>query len=303
MADGSPRQRPGGERRTRRRGGGHAGDRCNMCRRMVVVDQQGRCPLGHQVVSAAEVRGRESDRDVRHGAEGSSAAEGTAPEGRGHDDDRGQVVSSYSEPGMKRPAPPVAITPDGPVAITPDGPVDGATAALATRAVFDDPPPPLPIRQPDGTDVPAEGVITSPPLPVRTRGSTAAEPVARTLFSDALEDSTEPIAGLADAGLADAAPVDAAPVDAGPVDAPVRAEAAGDRVSYADLTPGARSVLDVGEPSWTVPAQADPVAYEQEPLDVDDAGLEPSRGAAEWILGAVFLAVLVGIAWYLAVTL
>lgn len=49
---------PGRPRRGRRRLDSHTGDRCRMCRQVVIVDDDGRCALGHQVVDADEMAAR-----------------------------------------------------------------------------------------------------------------------------------------------------------------------------------------------------------------------------------------------------
>lgn len=234
-----------------------------MCRRSVIVDARGRCPLGHQVVPVHVVEQRREERgQAREATLEDAAARAAEPDG-----DR-MLIATYIEPRTTDPTPPPPAAGQRPDA----------------RPAFDDPPPPLPSAAGD-----AQPAAAPPPaLPVRPRGTAGAEPV-RSLFS---RDTTTPATSPAPTSvLADGS------------DGSERSPGGRVVVPLTDLTPDAPSALDLYEapPSESVPDPADEAVFEQVPLT--DPGLEPPRGVLQMIAGGVFVAILLAVAWYLATTL
>lgn len=260
----------------------HVGDRCDMCRRKVVLDARGRCPLGHQVVPVRQVEQRAEDRgEAREAALEDAAARTADPDGPG------RVVATYIEPRTTHPASPQPT----PAATTPADGLDAATStgrrpSPSATPIFDDPPPPLPLGTVDGTSPPTPTLAEG--LPIRIRQPLVEAPT-RSLFSEALgseggdaDHSSQPIAARTALLRRDVGP--------GRVVVPLE-----------DLTPEAPSALDLLDDSWAVATISVDTVYEQEPLT--DGALEPPRGVAQMVAGTLFIIVLLAIAWYLATSL
>ncbi|HUG87095.1 MAG TPA: hypothetical protein VMM13_21175 [Euzebya sp.] len=202
------------------------------------------------------------------------------------------------------PGPEVAQGPRPGAADAVEGPADAHGAA--SPRVFEDPPPPLPLRDAQGHEVSDDAATSVPTLPQRTR--TPMVPQARSLFTQDLgaeeDDVTPPEVALVDdvaalGGIVRPAPEPRAPADSAVAAEPSRADHAA--VPLSDLTPTAPSVLDLEDTPWTVGAASPAATYEQEPMV--DPELEPPRGIAQIMAGVLFVAVLVAIAWYLATNL
>lgn len=145
---------PGG-RRARGWRNRHRGDRCRMCGQVVVVDRDGCCPLGHQVVDRAEMA------DRRSAMEEERATARLAEPTRGPEDGHVEIVL------------PEALPPTFPSAFTTASPRFADVAAQA---------PPQPRRPAiDPLAVDADGKPTPTPRDQPTAAVTTAElPVATT---------------------------------------------------------------------------------------------------------------------------
>lgn len=298
--------------RRRRRANRHAGDRCDMCGGIrVVVDSLGQCALGHQVLSQDETARRQGD------LQAAEEAARTREEER-----RARVIDlALAEPHTQLPTAPsfatwspsltraleTAVAPARTSGPRPEpAPGRTATSTVGSDLGDDDDTAPIPVIDVDA-------------LPAEPLARTASEPGATTVAERPLPLADDPMPPVPDGQmllpLTETDPTglpladDAAQQPSAPQ--PSTQQRASGPLGIADLDPEAESVLDAAPPS-VPPVPVDPLppaAYpvEDHPFDLADPArsgdVVPPRGWGTRIAGLLLLLGLLGIAWYLAVTL